>query len=75
MLATEIRAARETAIAEMVKGLIWMTAGGLITGVTYLSADTGGSYFVFWGAMAYGAFRVLRASYYWLRPQALRQQG
>lgn len=30
-----------------------------------------GSYAVFWGAMAYGAWRFLRGLYFYLRPQAL----
>lgn len=66
-----IDAARDEALSEMVKGFIWVVAGGLVTGVTYLSADTGGSYVVFWGAMAYGGFRILRSAYYWFRPEAL----
>ncbi len=66
-----IDAARNAARAEMIKGFIWVVAGGLVTGVTYLSAETGGSYFVFWGAMAYGGFRLIRAAYFWIRPHAL----
>lgn len=68
-------AAREQAKAEMIKGVIWITAGGLITGFTYAMADTGGSYFVFWGAMAYGAYRLIRAAYFWLNPDALLKRA
>jgi hypothetical protein len=63
--------ARAAARAEMIKGTLWLVGAGLLTGVTYLTADPGGTYFVFWGAMAYGAYRFLRALYYWFNPRAL----
>ena len=71
MFAPDLSVAREAAKAEMLKGGIWVIAGGLITGVTYLSANPDGSYIVFWAAIAYGAFRVLRAAVMWLYPDAL----
>jgi hypothetical protein len=67
--------ARAAARAELVRGFIWVLAGGLVSGVTYLSADTGGSFFVFWGAMAYGGFRILRAGYYWFNPKAFSDKA
>ncbi len=41
-------------------GLIWIVGGGLITLVTYAVASDGGSYFVMWGAMLYGGYRILK---------------
>ena len=64
-------AARLVAKAEMVKGLLWLIGGAIITGITYAAAEPGGSYFLFWGPMAYGAYRLLRAFYYWLNPDSL----
>ena len=55
----------------MVKGTLWLLGAAIVTGVTFLAADPGGTYFVFWGAMAYGGYRFLRALYYWLNPDAL----
>ena len=72
MLTQEMRvAARQAAKAELIKGLAWFLLGAVITGVTYAAADPGGSYVVFWGLMAYGGYRLLRAIYYWLNPNAL----
>jgi hypothetical protein len=33
---------------------------GIITLATYTSAEGGGTYFVMWGLMAYGAFRLIK---------------
>jgi len=41
-------------------GIIWLVGGGFITLVTYEAAANGGSYFVLWGAMIYGGYRVLK---------------
>lgn len=64
-------AVRQAVKIEMVKGLLWFVGAAAVTGITYMAADPGGSYVVFWGAMAYGGFRLLRAIYYWLNPEAL----
>lgn len=72
MLQTELRAAaRQAAKAEMVKGVLWLIGGAAVTGITYAAADPGGSFVLFWGALAYGAYRFLRAVFYWLNPDAL----
>lgn len=68
-------AARKAAQREMTKGILWLAGAGAVTGITYLAADPGGSYFVFWGAMAYGAYRFLRALYFWLNPKALLRRA
>ena len=41
-------------------GLIWLIGGGFITLATYEAAANGGSYFIMWGAMIYGGFRILK---------------
>jgi hypothetical protein len=45
--------------------------GAVITAVTYAAAEAGGRYMLFWGPMAYGGYRLVRAIYYWLNPKAL----
>lgn len=72
MLPHEItEAARQAAKAEMTRGFLWFAGGAAITLVTYASADPGGRYMLFWGPMAYGGFRLVRAVYFWLNPKAL----
>lgn len=72
MHAPELRhVAREASKVEMVQGLLWFVGAAVVTGISYLAADPGGSFVVFWGAMAYGGYRLLRAIYYWLNPNAL----
>ena len=66
-----LAAARSAAKGELLKGFLWLVGGGLVSGITYLAADPGGTYVVFWGALAYGAFRFLRALYFWANPSAL----
>lgn len=65
------RAAQQVAKTEMIKGLLWLIGGAIVTGITYSAAAPGGSYYVFWGAMAYGAFRFLRGLYHHANPRAL----
>ena len=42
-------------------GLLWIGAGVILTGVTYALAP-GGTYFVFWGAIVYGLYKILKAA-------------
>jgi hypothetical protein len=64
-------AARRAAKAEMIRGFLWFAVGAVITAVTYAAAEPGGRYTLFWGPMAYGGYRLVRAIYYWLNPKAL----
>lgn len=64
-------AARAAARAEMIRGTLWLAGAAVVTGAIYAAAEPGGTYVVFWGAMAYGAYRFLRALYYWFNPRAL----
>jgi hypothetical protein len=66
-----LAAAREAAKREMTKGVLWFVGAAALTGITYATAGPGGTYVVFWGALAYGAYRLARAVYYWANPQAL----
>jgi len=68
-------AARTAARAEMIKGTLWLLGTAVVTGVTYAAAEPGGTYVVFWGAMAYGGYRFLRALYYWFNPKALLKKA
>lgn len=46
---------------QMAKGFGCLALAGLATLVTWLVArDSGGTYYVFWGGMAYGAWLILR---------------
>lgn len=66
--------ARAAARAEMIKGVLWSLGAAVISGVTYISAEPGGTYVVFWGALAYGGYRLLRGLYYWANPDALARR-
>jgi hypothetical protein len=66
--------AKAAARGEMIRGLLWFGVAIAITLGTYLYAATrenGGHYFVFYGAMIYGVYRLLRGLYYWAKPEAL----
>ncbi|HEX7098030.1 MAG TPA: hypothetical protein VF377_02215 [Acidimicrobiia bacterium] len=63
-------AVQQAAKGEMLKGVLWLVGGAVVTGITYSAAEPGGTFFVFWGAMAYGAIRFLRGLYY-ANPKAL----
>lgn len=51
-----IEQAKKTANTEMIKGVSWAVLGLLITFITYEMASDGGTYFVFWGLVIYGAY-------------------
>ncbi|HVV14709.1 hypothetical protein [Amycolatopsis sp.] len=40
-------------------GAVWLVAGILITAVTYSDAARGGVYFVAWGPVVYGIYRIV----------------
>jgi len=57
------RTARRTAGQnDLLWGALWAGGGGLVTGLTYAAGAGEGGIF-FWGAIAYGAFRILRGLY------------
>ena len=56
----DILLALAVASKEINRGMLWI-AGGLVVSLgAYLSADPGGSYFLFWGAPLYGLQKVWR---------------
>ena len=60
-VAEETKAKRGLIVNNDIKwGLIWLIGGGFITLATYEAAANGGSYFIMWGAMIYGGFRILK---------------
>jgi len=63
--------AKAAAHKEAVKGILWFVGAMVITFITYSAASDGGTYFVFWGAMIYGIYRLLRGLYYKFNPKAL----
>jgi tellurite resistance protein len=40
-------------------GLLWLAGGAAVTFITYIAAGPGGTYLVTWGAMLYGAVKLL----------------
>ena len=41
-------------------GMLWCVGGIIVTAVTYSAASGGGTYFVAWGAILFGAIQALR---------------
>lgn len=60
---------------EMKQGVIWFVIGMVITGGTYLFASDGGTYYIFWGAMLYGIYRLIRGFWYKLNPESLLKKA
>ncbi len=63
--------AKRTANIEIAKGVGWAAFGLVITAITYMVAEDGGTYFVFWGLMIYGAYIFLRGLSWRISPQSL----
>lgn len=59
----------------MLQGVVWFILGLIITGITYSSADEGGTYYVLWGAMIFGVYKFLRGLYYRIYPTYLIQKA
>jgi hypothetical protein len=62
--------AREDAKKRMIRGLLWLAGGGGISFLLYLQASIeGGFYFVFYGAMIWGAIDFLIGLASWVSPE------
>jgi len=62
--------AREAAKKRMIRGLLWLAGGGGISFLLYLQASIGGGfYFVFYGAMIWGAIDFFIGLASWVFPQ------
>lgn len=70
-----IEEAKALADSEMKQGIIWFVIASAITFGGYLFASEGGTYYVFWGAMIYGIYRLIRGFYYKLNPESLLQKA
>lgn len=66
-----IEEAKRLADSEMKQGIIWFVIAVVITFGSYLFASEGGTYYVFWGAMIYGIYRLIRGFWYKLNPKSL----
>jgi hypothetical protein len=55
----------------MVRGLLWAVGGLVVTAITYaMASDKGGSYYIFWGAVLFGAIDFFAGFVGWLRHQS-----
>jgi hypothetical protein len=45
---------------EIIVGVIAFIIGAVLTWITYEAASDGGTYFVFWGLMIYGGYKVIK---------------
>lgn len=70
-----IEDAKRLADGEMKQGIIWFVIALVITFGSYLFASEGGTYYVFWGAMIYGIYRLIRGFWYKLNPESLLQKA
>lgn len=51
---------RNKARSDVVQGLVWVVGGLVVTGVSYMIASAGGTYFIAWGAVIFGGFQFIR---------------
>ena len=71
---TFIEEAKRLADSEMKQGIIWFVIALAITFGGYIFAREGGTYYVFWGAMIYGGYRLIRGIGYKLNPESLLEK-
>ncbi len=45
---------------EIMVGVIVLIIGAVLTWITYEAASEGGTYFVFWGLMIYGGYKIIK---------------
>lgn len=72
---TFIEEAKSLANSEMKQGIVWFVIALAITFGGYLFASEGGTYYVFWGAMIYGIYRLIQGFWYKLNPESLSQKA
>ncbi|MFH1968099.1 MAG: zinc ribbon domain-containing protein [bacterium] len=54
---------KQLAKQEITTGVIWVAIGIVITWLSYTFASEGGTYFIFWGLVIYGAYKIIKGSY------------
>lgn len=70
---SEIGVAKASAASAFGQGALFVGGGALVTWWTYSLASNGGYYVVFWGAIVFGAYRMLRAASAYLRLKNLER--
>lgn len=63
--------AKKAGASAMWEGVAWFFVGLVITAITYAFASPGGTYYIFYGAVLFGVYKLLRGFYYWLFPKQL----
>lgn len=65
------KALRQKAQKMVLVGLLWFAGGLAISIGSYVAADPGETYHVFWGAALLGAYKLIRGLYYLADPAKL----
>lgn len=69
-----IEEAKILAEDEMKQGVIWFVIGLAITGGGWIFASEGGTYYVLYGAMIYGVYKLVRGFWYKMKPELLLEK-
>lgn len=65
-LYAKVRPLKRRAVSNLIKGTSWAIGGVLVTYFSYSYAhETGGRYFVTWGAILFGGIQAIRSLYYY----------
>lgn len=67
--------AKDLANGEMKQGVIWFILGLIVTFGTFIFASEGETYYILWGAMIYGCYKLIRGIYYKLNPESLLEKA
>lgn len=70
-----IEEAGSMAEREMKQGITWFIIALVITGGGWLFSSEGETYYVFWGAMIYGIYRLIRGFWYKMNPESLLEKA
>jgi hypothetical protein len=63
-IAAKVQSVQNTPQHDMVVGGVWCIGGILVTAITYSAvAESGGTYFVAWGAILFGAIQFLKGAF------------
>lgn len=65
------KALRQKARQMALVGLLWFAGGLAISVGSYVAAEPGETYHVFWGAALFGAYKLIRGLYYMADPGKL----
>lgn len=55
---------RQEAKQEITVGIIWAGIGAAITWISYTMASDGDTYFIFWGLIIYGGYKIIKGIYH-----------